>query len=239
MIRYALCVAAVLVSGTANAVLINEFEPNPAGSDPATTTVELLGNAGDAFSGWILTVDTDFAPGSTVDRASAVSGTFDSSGLLTASVPDFENPSFTILVVDAFTGSLGDVLDSVDDLVGLGIGTVYDAINTPDASGDESNSIAADLGGTDLAYTGDEPKLIFRDSTDPSIIYSINDPAGTDAIDQDGVAVAFTEFDLDPEASTFGRINPTAAVAAIPEPTAALFGSLLAGALGLTVARRR
>lgn len=230
----ALCGVAVLAAGQAYAVMINEFQPNPTGADPANVDIELLGTPSASFSGWLLTVDTDFSPGNTVDRATAVSGTFDANGLAVVSVPDLENPSFTIALVDNFTGATGDVLDSADDLAGLGIGTVFDAINTPDNVGDEANSIAASvLGGTDLVYTGDEPKLIFRDGADPSVIYSINDPAGTDAIDQDGNLVPFANFDMDPEGDTFGRVNPTA----VPEPASFVLFAL--GAVGLVASRKR
>ncbi len=230
-----LCAGMMLSAAAANAaILINEFQPNPTGTDPSDVDIELLGDAGASFTGWILSVETD-PGGSTyqIDRATAVSGSFDPEGLLVVSVPDLENPSFTILVTDTFTGALGDILDDAGDLAGLGIGTVYDAINTPDNVGDEANAIAGLLGGTDLVYSGDEPQLIFRDSLDPSIIYSINDPAGTDAIDQDGNLVAFASFNVDPEATTFGSANPTAV---IPEPASAilvLLGASLAGAAAM------
>ena len=213
--------------------LINEFSPNPNGGDPADTSVELLGIPMDPVSGWLLSVDTDFSPSNTIDRATAFTGTYDANGLFVATVPDFENPSLTLLFVDTFTGEIGDILDSTDDLETLGITTVFDAINTPDATGDEAFSIAGLFGGVDLTFSGDEPQLIFRDSADPSIIYSINDPAGTNAIDQDGNLVPFANFSSDPSISTFGAINP---VAAVPEPSSIA----LLGLVGLVaVARRR
>jgi len=240
--------AFAIATSSASAQLINEFQPNPVGTDPADTTVELLGAPNTSFDGWILTTDTDFAPGSTVDRASMVSGAFDANGLLTVTVPDFENPSFTILLTDTFTGATGDVLDSVDDLAGLGIGTVFDAINSPDNAGDEANSIAGALGGTDFVYTGDEPQLIFRDSLDPSIVYAINDDFSnptTVAFDQFGNSYDLaTDFftaggapvDLSVAAAsaaqdTFGGANFTT----IPEPaTLALLGMG-----GIALIRRR
>ncbi|NJL48096.1 MAG: hypothetical protein HC929_12195 [Leptolyngbyaceae cyanobacterium SM2_5_2] len=70
-------------------VLISEFQPNPAGNDPATSTFELSGTPGETFNGWIVSLESDGASG-IVDQASAVSGTFDTSGLLVVDVPDLE-----------------------------------------------------------------------------------------------------------------------------------------------------
>lgn len=96
----------VTLSGGLQAqALISEFQPNPAGTDPSDQTFELSGTPDAAFSGWILSIESDqgYASG-TVDRATAVSGTFDANGLLTVSVPDLENPSFTVVLLDDFTG---------------------------------------------------------------------------------------------------------------------------------------
>ena len=226
-------VLGVILFGTTQANLINEFEPNPVGGDPATQTVELSGTPGDSFSGWILSVDTDFSPGQTVDRATMVSGTYDANGLLTASIDDLENPSLTLLLVDAFTGATGDVLDDASDLAGLGIGTVYDAINTPDSPGDEANSIAGALGGTDFTYTGDEPKLMFRDGTTGDW-YAVNDQnmVPESVFDVSGNQVANVSFDMDPEVSTFGSVNPSF----VPEPGG--LGLIAFAVFGLMIRRR-
>ena len=39
--------------------VINEFEPNPVGTDPTNVSFELKGTPNDSFSGWILSVESD------------------------------------------------------------------------------------------------------------------------------------------------------------------------------------
>lgn len=212
------------------ATLLSEFQPNPAGADLSTTTVEITGDAGTTFDLWLLTMDTDFSPANTVDRATNIVGSFNAEGIATVDVPDFENPSFTIALVDTFTGSTGDILDSPDDLATLGITTVLDAVNIPDSSGDEAFSVIGALGvGTDFVYTGDEPQLVFRQGNS-GVWYAINDPAGTDAFSEDGSTLPFSAFTTDPSVPTFGAVNP------VPEPATGLLGSL--ALLGLLRRRR-
>jgi len=222
--------------GLMSDVLINEFEPNPVGADPAMVSFEILGPPSMAFNGVLLSVDTDFAPGSTIDRVATISGAFDANGILSVMIPDFENPSFALFLVDTYTGPTDGtgILDSADDLATLGITTVYDAISISDVTGDIANSIAGGIGGLDYPFTGDEPQLVFRDGVDPTIVYAINDPAGTDAQDQFDnlydLATAFTlvdgtPVDLSTPTATFGAQNYTTLVA---DPTGACSG--LAGA---------
>lgn len=238
-----LCAATLLAFGAqANAAMINEFAPNPTGTDPSANEVELIGTPGDTFSGWLIAVEDDGNNGAVNGSAGnpdidAVSGTFDSNGLLVVTISDFENPSFTLILTDSFTGAFGSTdIDSdndgtVDDLSDFG--TILDAVGIAD---DGSEALyAGQLGGTDLFYSGDEPKLVFRDSLDPSTFYSINDPAGSDAISGvDGSPVPFTAFNIDPEASTFGSINPTA----VPEPGTAVLALLASVAAGAVRMRR-
>ncbi|MEO0972440.1 MAG: hypothetical protein AAFX85_05035 [Pseudomonadota bacterium] len=228
--------AAAFGATTAHGALINELQPNPAGGDPSEQTIELLGVAGDSFSGSVLTIDSDNAIG-TVDRLTNVSGTFDANGLLTVDVSDLENPSFTIVLVgDDATVSVGDDLDTDGDgmLDGLmGLGTVFDAINIPDASADEFVSYADQLGGTSLSFIGVEPELLFRDATTLELI-AIDGLNGL-VFDAAGNVLDPGMFDMDPFMTTFGAVNP-AATAVVPGPAALL---LFASALGGLSLRRR
>ena len=90
--------------------LISEFEPNPVGTDPSNVSFELSGVPGTAFDLWILSVENDGYNG-LVDRASNVTGSFDTNGLAVVSIPDLENPSFTVILTDDFTGSTSTDLE--------------------------------------------------------------------------------------------------------------------------------
>ncbi len=196
------------MAGESVTPLINEFQPNPSGTDPSNTTVELTGGPGEEFSGWIVSIEGDNDSG-LVDRAAEVSGTFDANGLLAVSVPDLENPTFTVILASAFNGVIGDsILDSLGDPTAL-FGTVFDAIGVPDNSGDEANLYGVVLGGTDFSYTGDEPRLIFRDG-DSNALYAVNDPDNGEIYDTTGTVYSPADFDIDPTAGTdtFGVVNP-------------------------------
>ncbi|MDV7186496.1 T9SS type A sorting domain-containing protein [Lutibacter sp. TH_r2] len=196
----------LLISGASFGQVINEFQSNPPGADPDPGNIEIKGTPAASFSGWILSVEADAAP-ATIDRASSVSGTFDSNGLLVVSIPDLENPSFTLVLVDTFTGSTGDIMDPAN-LSTLGITTVYDAIGIPDSAADEVRLIGAALGGMDFSYTGDEPEIVFRDTND--FWYAVNligDNTSIYDIDANNVDVA--NFSSDPSIGTsFGSLSP-------------------------------
>jgi hypothetical protein len=200
------------VGGSAN-VLISEFQPNPTGTDPATTTFELSGTAGTTFNGVIVSIESDSGSQGTVDRVASVSGTFDVNGLLTVDIPDLENPSFTVALLSEFTGTVGTDIDTNDDGVADDLstfGTVLDAIGVPDSTADEVFLYGAELGGVDFAFTGDEPRLIFRDGS-VGDLYAINDPDNGQVFDVNGNDVTPGIFDTDPTlgTDTFGIINPT------------------------------
>ncbi|MEM6609424.1 MAG: ExeM/NucH family extracellular endonuclease [Pseudomonadota bacterium] len=196
-------------------VLISEVLPNPTGTDPSTTTIELSGTAGAAFSGVLIAIESD--PGTSnpgdINSFATVSGTFDANGLLTATISDLENPSFTLALLDGFTGDTSTDLDSdndgvADDLSTLG--SVFDAIGVPDTVGDEGLLYGAQLGGEDFAFTGTEPRLIFRDGS-IGAWYAVNDPDNAEVIDITGNVFSADDFDSDPTAGigTFGAINPS------------------------------
>lgn len=190
---------------------INEFEPNPPGADPADQNFELSGTPSAPFDLWILSIESDAGSPGTVDRASNVTGSFDTNGLAVVSVPDLENPSFTVVLTDSFTGTAGTTdIDTDDDGIvddTSTFGTILDAIGVPDTTGEPV--YGAQLGGADFAYTGDEPLSVFRDG-DTGDWYAVNDPPGTDVFDITASAVPGTSFNIDPTTtpSTFGSVNP-------------------------------
>ncbi len=202
--------AVSLLAASASAQVFSEFQSNPPGADPGTQTFEISGTPGTPFSGAIVSVENDGADGR-VDRASQVSGTFNADGLLVVSVPDLENPSFTVILTDSFTGSVGDDIDvdddgTVDDLSAFG--TILDAIGVPDEIGDVASLYGADVGGTDFAFTGAEPELIFR-SGSTGDLYAVNELGDEVAYDTAGNEVLASDFSSDPTTEpTFGNINP-------------------------------
>lgn len=229
-------VATLCFSHAASAVFISEVQPNPTGADPAIVQLELSGIAFASFNGVLLSIESDStSPVGNVDRLSSISGTFDANGLLVVDIDDLENPSFTLVLLDSFSGTIGTDIDTDNDGVADDLstfGNVLDAIGVPDNVGDESFLFGAQLGGADFSYTGDEPQLIFRDSISNDW-YAINDPAGMDAYDLQGNPVAFADFNQDPSVTTFGALNPTTVV---PVPGAIW---LLTSALGVLALRSR
>ncbi|MEL6209325.1 MAG: hypothetical protein AAFR44_03950, partial [Pseudomonadota bacterium] len=163
MLRLSTAAIAVALTPAALAVSINEIQPNPNGQDASTQQIELLGTAGASFSGVLLSIESD-GPNGTVDRLSTINGTFDANGLLVVDINDLENPSNTLILLDSFSGSLGDDLDvdgdgMLDASALSAFGTVYDAVGIADSPADESSLYASQVGGTNLAYSGDEPQL--------------------------------------------------------------------------------
>jgi len=234
----ALLAGAVMLLGNpaANADLLNEFQPNPTGSDPADVDFELTGTGNAAFDLWILSIESDSSSSTgLVDRATNVTGNYDANGIAVVSIPDLENPSFTTVLTSGFTGTVGTtdidadndgIVDDVSDL-----GAIMDALGIPDTTGEFL--YGSQLGGQDFAHTGDEPKLVFRDGNSGNW-WAINDPAGTDAFDINANPSAFALFNQNPENPTFGSTNP----AFIPEPASGLL-VVLGMAFGLLGTRRR
>ena len=217
-------------SGEAD-VLISEFEPNPDGTDPSDVSFEISGTPGEMFSGSILEIENDGING-TLDRRADVMGTFDSNGLLVVTIPDLENPSFTVVLATGTPASttVGTDLDANDDGTiddPSALGTVLDAVGVSDATGDDATLYASGLGGTDVLFNGNfEPAILFRDAStgdfyqvvaafneDPAVVY-----------DASGTEVDASEFDSDPTMTTFGAINPSRDMDAsrVAGPTAGL-----------------
>lgn len=242
------CLAALAIAmpTVAQAALISEFEPNPAGGDPTDTTVELSsGTPLAAFDYWLLSIESD--PGGSlgfVDRAANVTGNYDANGLAVVTMPDLENPSLTLVLTDAFTGSVGDDLDVGDTgtLDVSSLGAILDAVGVSDTAGDDALVYGSSLGGTDILFNGQfEPLNVFRDASVGDFYQSVTVDFGTPDqrvavfgfAGEAGGEIAVDLFDQDPTATTFGAFNPS--LAAVPEPS-----SLLAlVALGMARAFRR
>lgn len=221
---------------------LSEFEPNPAGQDPADQFVEIGGGTpSSSFDLWIVSIENDGFNG-LVDRVSNVTGSFDSNGLASVSIPDLENPSNTLVLTDSFSGDTSTDIDPLDDgtLDTSAFGTILDAIGVSDSIDDDPALYGSLLGGTDVLFNGQfEPLLIFRDANTNEVFNTVTVDFGEaterlGVFNTSGLEVNSALFDKDPFASTFGAINP----AIVPEPsTIAAFLGLFA--LGFVAVRRR
>lgn len=226
-------VVSTLCTATQASAIISEFQPNPVGSDPAEQTIELSGTPLTSFSGVFLSIESDSSNVGTIDRLSNINGTFDANGLLTTNINDLENPSNTVVLLDSFTGSSGDDLDTDDDGViddSTVLNNVLDAIGIPDINSDEAFLYGQQLGGTDFTYTGSEPQLIFRDAS-VGQLFAVNDPAGTNVFDVNASEIPVGDFNSDPTATSFGAINPTISSVAVPFEFSPALGLLTVGGI--------
>ena len=231
-----------LICSTANAQIFSELEPNPAGGDPTDSTIELFGTALATFDLDIISIENDGFDGS-VDRLSNVTGSFDSNGLAVVTVPDLENPSFTVVLSDGATVSIGDDLDVNNDgnLDVSNLGTILDSVGISDNAGDDASLYSTILGGSDILFNGEfEPLGVFRDASTGSFYQYVTVDFGG-ANEHVGVFAANGGPELDPAdfingdplATTYGAINPT--FSAVPEPTS----SMILFGLGLVAYTRR
>ncbi len=232
--------AVVLLFGSdARADLLAEFLPNPAGGDPAMQDFELNGAANSAFDLWILSIEGDTSSSTgLVDRASNVTGTYDAFGRAVVTIPDLENPSFTTVLSSGFTGAAGVTdIDTNDDGIADNIGdlgTLMDSLGVPDDDGSGTFLYGSQLSGVDFTYTGDEPRLVFRDGTTGDW-YAVNDPDNGQVFNLSAIdVIPLGSFDIDPFTSTFGSVNPS--FTPIPEPS---FGVLGVFGIGGLIFRRR
>ncbi|MEM1214468.1 MAG: PKD domain-containing protein, partial [Bacteroidota bacterium] len=198
-------------------IVISEFQPNPPGGDPTNQDVELSGGVpGAAFDLWLVSVESD-GPDGLVDRTTNVTGTFDANGFAVVSIPDLENPSFTLILAEGFSGTVGTTdIDADDDGTADNISAftnILDAVGISDSNSDNTSLYGVDLGGTDMLYNGDnEPELVFRDGADGTFyaIADLDDPALA-VYDASGTSISTDAGDwtADPTVPTFGAANPT------------------------------
>ena len=151
---------------------------------------------------------------------------------------DLQNPSFTVALVEGFTGLVGDDVDLDNDgiLDNLAVlGNVLDAIGVTDSVHDQDLLYGEHLGGQDFGFIGDEPSLVFRESTVGSW-FAIASPATDQIFDINGndVSALLQIVNGNPFVPSFGAINPGLVV--VPEPSSL---TILAGLLGGIALQRR
>ncbi len=195
------------------AVLINEFQPNPAGGDPDNQIIELIGEANTSQSGYFIQVDADGTQSGRIDDLISFTANFNAEGLYTFEVPDLENPSATYLLVDQFEEALSFDFDIDNDgfLDDLSVfNTVYDAVTIVDSPSDQG--FASMVGGINLQFIGSEPTHVFRDSVSMEWI-QVN--SSSNLFDRNANAIEASAFNLPIEVS-FESTNPTIQTAEAP-----------------------
>jgi hypothetical protein len=241
----AACLLFALAAPADAQVFINEIMANPPGSDNGFEFIELRSTTPSlSLSGLhLLIIEGDGANAGIIDQAlnlgalsTGTNGLFlwrDSSTVLVPPpspatfvhvadfVPDIENGAQTYLIVQSFTGSVGDDLDTNNDgiLDSTPWAAVIDAIGVRE-SGTGGTVYGAHLGFADfpntLLFT---PDLIFRVSgTNAWVGADVNgtspgpydfDPA--ELVDIFGNPLSLSEFDI--TTATPGSANP------VPEPS--------------------
>ena len=127
---------------TKGSYLISEFQPNPTGLLQDSQKVELSGPPNTVFEGCIWSVEADgllpteevevrgtaaATSFGMVDKISSVYGTFDANGLLAVTVPELENPSFTIFLSQSCPTGNVNINDDTAALLAA-VQTIYDSI---------------------------------------------------------------------------------------------------------------
>lgn len=237
--------AFVAVAGQATANIISEFEPNPAGADPADTTIELFGLANTDFSFNILSIENDGFSG-IVDRAAFVTGTYDANGLAVVTVPDLENPSFT-LILSQNSVDIGTDLDLLDNgtLDVSALGTIFDSVGVSDILEDDAVLYSTSLGGSSILFNGAfEPLNVFRDGSSGEFFQTVTLDFGTPderigIFAADGTELDPSNFSGDITSPSFGFLNPTFSATVIPEPSSLIVLGLTTAGFGFRRHRKR
>lgn len=224
------------------AVQISEFEPNPAGNPDPDTTIELIGGTPFApYDLWFLSIENDGFNG-LVDRVNNIVGNYDANGRAVETFGDLENPSFTVVLTDNFTGNTSTDVDPLNDgnLDLSEFGTILDALGVSDNANDDGSLYGTTLGGDDILFNGEfEPLTVFREDSTGAWFNTVTVDFGTaeeriGIFDTDGEEVSSSLFLTgDPLAGpTYGTENPSF----VPESSAI---SGLFGLAALLLARRR
>ncbi|TWU46161.1 hypothetical protein Poly51_55560 [Rubripirellula tenax] len=217
--------AVAIFTTPSQAGVISEFQPDQPGIDGLQQRIELSGVAGMSFTGFVLGIGGEAMRFGTVDTVSSVSGTFDTNGLLVATIADLIDPSHTIVLVTDYDESAGPTdIDTNDDGIADNLSRligIQDAIGISDSTTDLFRLYGSQLGGQDFNFTGDQPQLVFRDAS-VGDWYAINNPANGQVFDINANDVAASmNFNGDPFNPSFGAINPSL-VNAVPEPSTGL-----------------
>jgi len=218
---------AIVVRCASPQVLINEVQTEgggaqPIGGGPSVYPLELRGTPGEAFTG----VFVEIGPRGNVGDFDSVSGTFDENGLLFGRVIVRTPASYTIVLMDSFTGAEGTDIDTDDDGVPDDLstfGTVLDAVGIWYWAG--VRLYGTQLGGHD--FWGEEPpQIVFRDGADPEKWYGYYEEIDASNLYYYDVIEYAEYWDLDgticrrtfstvprtghrtPSISTFGEPNP-------------------------------
>ncbi|MEO1030190.1 MAG: BspA family leucine-rich repeat surface protein [Bacteroidota bacterium] len=205
------CNATVTVnSGVTLPIMISEYQPETSGS-ATNQTIEFSGTAGESLVANFIVIENDQDSGAIglVRSTAQISGTFDSNGLLTATIPKIVAPSHTVALVSALGVQAGttDIDDNNDGTAdnSTALGVIFDAIGVVDESLDVGYTYGNELGGSDLPYISGSVALVFRAGSTGDL-YAID--ALDTVYDNTGAEVSPDIFNADPTSTTFGAVNP-------------------------------
>ena len=214
------CMATITINSNATLpILISEYKPVSGGS---TQEIEIKGEPGESFAGTFVVIDGVSSRNiGLVKSADSFSGTFDANGLLTATIPDIQDPSHTTVLTTSFTGTVGvtdvdtDDDGTVDDMTSFG--QILDAVGITNGAVCCPIDViyGQEFGGIDLPYIGGQASAIFREAS-VGDFYQISIATG-DIYDTTVTVVDASIFSTTPTAAgTFGSINPARSIAIQP-----------------------
>lgn len=239
---FALGLMGIMASPAQAVTIINELFINPPGSDNGQEFFELSGTPGESLNGlFFLSIDGDATSAGTIDQAISLNGFSlgtnglflqrDSAAVINPSPdpattvrvldfnPDLENGSNTFLLVQGFTGAVGNDLDTNNDGI-LDVvfpGTVIDAVAIVENDGAQNFGYATAFGGVQNVQAAFSPDAFVRGSaifadvtgTNPGGPYTLDPSAtiladGTDASTLLPLGATLTPGSINPQAIPFG-----------------------------------